>query len=380
MSKSVIYTEFAPAERGEAEVVLKQYNKLSKDNITVNLIKGFPQYVVILNKYRQIVLANSKFLELVKLTEKEILGLRPGEALGCIYSRETEGGCGTTRFCRYCGAVKAILNSQNKLEQDVQECKLLSGPHSNIAASNLRVWATPFELEEEKFTIFAVNDISDEKLRLVLEKIFFHDVLNTAGGIQGIMELLPDLEPEEKDEFYKEGHSLSKRLVSEIRAQRDLSAAERGDLTVELKEINLGNFFSNLSTLYRHHPVGEGKIIEIDDINDSEFIKTDEILLNRVLGNLLKNALEASEKGQKVKIAYKKEGRDVIFSVHNEKVMPEAVRLQMFKRYFTTKSGKGHGIGTYSVKLITEKYLEGKVDFSSLEGEGTTFTVKLPIR
>jgi len=59
--------------------------------------------------------------------------------------------------------------------------------------------------------------------------------------------------------------------------------------------------------------------------------------------------------------------------------MPEAVQLQMFQPSFSTKGAKGRGIGSYSVKLLTEKYLQGKVWFVSREPEGTTFFVALPL-
>jgi signal transduction histidine kinase len=57
--------------------------------------------------------------------------------------------------------------------------------------------------------------------------------------------------------------------------------------------------------------------------------------------------------------------------------MPESVRLQVFKRSFSTK-GSDRGLGTYSIKLLTENYLGGEVGFASEEGNGTTFWVKLP--
>jgi hypothetical protein len=60
--------------------------------------------------------------------------------------------------------------------------------------------------------------------------------------------------------------------------------------------------------------------------------------------------------------------------------MPELVRLQVFRRSFSTKPPAGRGIGTYSAKLITERYLGGSLSFTSSEEEGTTFTVTLPAR
>jgi signal transduction histidine kinase len=57
--------------------------------------------------------------------------------------------------------------------------------------------------------------------------------------------------------------------------------------------------------------------------------------------------------------------------------MSEAVRLQIFNRSFSTK-GPGRGLGTYSVKLLTEQYLGGKVGFTTDPKQGTTFQVTIP--
>ena len=108
-------------------------------------------------------------------------------------------------------------------------------------------------------------------------------------------------------------------------------------------------------------------------------LHSDGRLLARVLGNLIKNALEASTRGQTV-TAWDQEGAMPSFFIHNESVMSDAVRHQMFQRSFTTKSGVGHGLGTYSVKLLTENYLDGTVEFNSTEQDGTTFIVRLPAR
>ena len=68
----------------------------------------------------------------------------------------------------------------------------------------------------------------------------------------------------------------------------------------------------------------------------------------------------------------------VCFSVHNPSVMPRTVQLQIFERSFSTK-GTGRGLGTYSMKLLSERYLGGRVWFSSSKGEGTTFYAEYPL-
>jgi signal transduction histidine kinase len=97
------------------------------------------------------------------------------------------------------------------------------------------------------------------------------------------------------------------------------------------------------------------------------------------LGNLIKNALEASTRGETVTVKSEKKGDAyVCFKVHNPAVMPENVQLQIFNRSFTTK-GVGRGLGTYSVKLLTTRYLKGSVSFISNKESGTTFEISLPL-
>ncbi len=105
---------------------------------------------------------------------------------------------------------------------------------------------------------------------------------------------------------------------------------------------------------------------------------SDRTLLARVLCNLIKNALEACRAGQTVTVGCARPGDAIEFWVHNPGVMPREVQLQVFQRSFSTK-GAGRGLGTYSIKLLTERYLHGRVSFTSTADQGTTFKVHYPL-
>jgi sensor histidine kinase regulating citrate/malate metabolism len=68
----------------------------------------------------------------------------------------------------------------------------------------------------------------------------------------------------------------------------------------------------------------------------------------------------------------------VEFYVHNPANMPRSVQLQIFRRSFSTK-GTGRGLGTYSIKLLSERYLRGVVGFESAPEAGTTFHASYPL-
>jgi sensor histidine kinase regulating citrate/malate metabolism len=64
--------------------------------------------------------------------------------------------------------------------------------------------------------------------------------------------------------------------------------------------------------------------------------------------------------------------------VTNKGEIARDVQLQLFKRSFSTKTTNGRGIGTYSMKLFGERYLDGNIGFNSSNGR-TTFYIELPL-
>ncbi|MFA6316275.1 MAG: ATP-binding protein, partial [Elusimicrobiota bacterium] len=183
---------------------------------------------------------------------------------------------------------------------------------------------------------------------------------------------------EEADSCRKLMLSASDRLIEEIQAQRELSVAERGELATKSADVGSLPFLSDLAGLYENHDVAKGKSIRIDEAAASLVLHTDRSLLARVVGNMLKNGLEASKPGETVTLGCAREGDDAVFRVHSPAAMPEKVQLQVFQRSFSTKGGSGRGLGTFSMKLLGEGYLKGKVWFESSKDKGTTFFLRLP--
>jgi nitrogen-specific signal transduction histidine kinase len=369
-------TEFASPERSDPETLERQLHLLLSESFLVKMMDCFPEPVLVLNKNRQIVLANDKMADLLGRSRSALMGLRPGEAVGCIYGSTAESGCGTTKFCKVCGAVRAILNCQTTGASDIQECNISCTGDNGPFSLDLKVWTNPLRIGDEEVTVFAIRDISSDNRRKVMERLFFHDALNAAGGIHGVISAMPDLSPEELPEMEEMARDCSEQLVELLESQRDLAAAEMGELKAQWKDVEAGPFLEHVAALYQRHPVGKDKRV-ITEISDPRILQTDPVILGRVIGNLMKNALEASVPGQTVTASFRFQEQPVI-CIHNESVIPEEIQLQLFQRSVSTKGTQHRGIGTYSIKLLTEKYLKGRVSFRSLPGEGTTFEIRLP--
>ncbi|MDR3610560.1 MAG: PAS domain-containing sensor histidine kinase [Ignavibacteriaceae bacterium] len=369
-------TQYAPAARAPISVIFEQNNIFNKNKLLCQVVDAVPEIILILNKERQIIFANHTVISLLDSEDlKTVLGMRPGELLNCEHSNPTAGGCGTTEFCQTCGAVNAILASQKGIA-DVQECRITQ--KESFDALDLRVYATPLKIEGNNFTIFSISDISHEKRRKILEKIFLHDIINTAGSLHGAAQLLMEAEPEQIMEYKEIILHLSESLLEEMAAQREIAAAEANELKVELNVFNSLELLNEISHFYSVHKQGENKLIQIDSDSVDITIRSDRVLMRRVLGNMIKNALEASQPGEAVTAGCRFQESQVSFWIHNDSFIPRLDQLQIFRRSFTTR-GTGRGIGTYSIKLLTEKYLKGKSSFISSKENGTIFTVTYPL-
>ena len=369
-------TEFAPAERAPMETIQRQAAMIARQALIGELLNSVLNYILILNQQRQIVFASKNVQELVPDADlRDLLGKRPGEALGCTHPDEGSG-CGTTSFCRECGAVKTILSSLAG-RKDCQECRMVRVFRSEEESLDLLVAGTPLTVEGEAFSLVAITDISHEKRRRALERIFFHDVINSAGGLEGrVLQLDQNSPPDlhEQMEYLRAGVHY---VLEEILAQRDLVAAENNELPVDPWPLKCREALERVLQLYAKHPVAENRVLRLAPESVAVAITSDLRLLRRVMGNLIKNALEASHQGQTVTAGCAEEGDTVRFWVHNPTFMPSEVQLQVFNRSFSTK-GSGRGLGTYSVKLLTERYLKGKAGFATSQESGTVFFVILP--
>jgi len=373
--QTTLPTMFAPAERASDSEIKSAHRALSDTPFLTAILDSLATGIVMLNRERQIVLANKGLLKLVQESDpSKILGKRLGEAIQCIHAFETAGGCGTTEFCKTCGAAKAVVSSIDG-KADVQECRITLKPAGE--SLDLRVWATPFIIHNAPLTIFAIMDISDEKRRKVLERIFFHDILNTASGLKGFAELLKEADSGEAGQYQATIFSLSRMIVDEINSQRMLVMAENNELTLTPSEVSSLELLRNIADLYRTHEVAKDRSVTVDPQAQDTKLTTDRTLLLRVIGNMTKNALEACKPGETVTIGCTVHKEQVQFWVHNPNEMPRDVQLQVFQRSFSTK-GSGRGLGTYSIKLLTERYLKGSASFVSGK-DGTTFKVAYPV-
>lgn len=368
----------APGERRSMDDVRAEGGRI-ESHLCSQYFNFFPLPLLVLNSCRQIVFANKAFTDVLGTTDVgSFLAKRPGEAVGCTYSDAGTNGCGTSLYCRECGALRAMLESMRTQEKAVHECQLLCrDEHGATVARDLRVFASPWETGEGTYYVLTLLDIGDEKRRQALERIFFHDILNSAGGARNLVDILLNEVPEDAREIAHMARSSLFALVDEIQKQKQLLSVERNEYAVSRITLQGLEIVQSIVGEFRTHPKALGKRIHLDEGSINVAVYSDFSLLRRILVNMLVNALEATPTDGVVSAGLRLEEGSAVFWVANPTVMAESVKLQVFKRSFSTK-GSDRGLGTYSIKLLAENYLGGKVGFTSEEPAGTTFWVRLP--
>ncbi len=342
--------------------------------IDLAFFADFPVAVFALNSAREIVFMNDRCRSLLLREQDEPYGLRPGEAFSCVHASEAPGGCGASRLCRFCGIAKSAAASAMGLATS-EECRFERTAGDRIEQLDLLVWSKPLAFGGQRCFLFTVVDISSEKRREIFERLFLHDLMNTATALSSLLRLLDPAEAS-FDEYLDLAQGAADQLTEEIQAHRALRDAEQGQLAVDREYFSLADAVAAVTLTYRR--IAEARGIGFEEAAfPPTAMNSDQVLVKRVLANLLKNAIEACSRGERVTLSCTQEADAVEIRVANPAVLSEDVLANLFKRSFTTK-GRGRGLGTYAARLFVEDYLGGSIRCESAEGKGTVFTVRLP--
>jgi signal transduction histidine kinase len=100
-----------------------------------------------------------------------------------------------------------------------------------------------------------------------------------------------------------------------------------------------------------------------------------------VILNLTKNAVEALPKGKggHIEVETFRAGDEVVLQVRDNGIgIPEHNHSRIFTPFFTTNVEAGRGLGLATCRTIVEAH-GGRISVASTEGEGSTFTIRLPL-
>jgi PAS domain S-box-containing protein len=241
-------------------------------------------------------------------------------------------------------------------------------------AQDIRVFAQPLSIGDDELTAFSVVDTSHENRTQLLERAFLHDLVNAAGSIQMLIDLLTtDTSRQERVEYVKLLQVSINRLLSEIYHEK-MMLDSSGHTT---SAVNVHEILTSLAEYYKNQAFARNCRIEIEEgAVKSMKVLGDLALLVRVLDNMLRNAIEATSQGGVVTLGCRQTDGDLEFWVHNPNKISETVRTKIFRRPFSHQ--KDEEAQSYETELLSE-LCGGAVAVSSDQEFGTRFSIRYPM-
>lgn len=373
-------TFFASPERLGPDQLGEEIRRVSNHPLLTTLLGTVGGLLAILNEHRQILAVNEALLTHLGAGPAEaFLGLRLGEALHCPRAQEMAGGCGTSQYCSTCGAAIAQAVALRHQRNTERFCAIETRHNGTSGSLYLKVRASPLSIDGKQLILVFIEDYTRQQQDALAARSFHHDINNTLTCLAHASEMIVENANKELAGAASDVQRLTERVMREFELQRHLVLSGLEGVTPATSTVTLGSIISDLRTLAENHPAARGKHIAIDAQWDEFVFLTDPALLLRVLGNMAINALEATHPQGEIRIKAEKTTEGAVFSVWNETPIPPEVARRVFQRNFSTKGNLGRGLGTYSMKLVGEQLLGGKVSFDSSALDGTVFRFSLPL-
>jgi len=262
---------------------------------------------------------------------------------------------------------------------------------------NLSVRASTFTLEKDKYKIVSLHDIKTELEEQEVEswqklvRVLTHEIMNSTIPITNMVGLardflvddegnpkeIPGLNNEEIDDLVESlstAENRSKGLVKFVQTTKDLARIPEPTIS----EISVDELFNRLKGFFKN----DLKQLKIDFkvilCKSGLVINADLEMIEQVLINLVKNAIEAIQDTSRPRIkimADQNDNQAVVISVYdNGSGIPEENLENIFIPFFSTKK-EGSGIGLSLSRQIMKLH-RGRIDVETEPGAGTTFILE----
>ena len=164
------------------------------------------------------------------------------------------------------------------------------------------------------------------------------------------------------------------------------------EMALDLEEFQYNDLLNDVQSYLSPFLVKRGQTLSITSDNVPDVLRGDYDKIVDILTNLLINAVKFSKDGQTIQLAFRADSNELHIKVADEGIGIESDDLnQIFEPFFSTFRSQYHSSGDFEfgkrgiglgLSLVRRFVLMhgGRIDVESEEGEGTTFTVHLPLR
>jgi two-component system sensor histidine kinase BarA len=244
------------------------------------------------------------------------------------------------------------------------------------------------ELAQANLALFEMNRLKSDFLATMS-----HELRTPLNSIIGFSEVLAgsDQLNERQRRYASNIQSSGKMLLGMINDILDLAKIESGKMEVRAEDFSIRDVCEGLANLMR--PMAERKNIDLECRLDEAIplLSQDAGKLRQIIYNLLSNAIKFTPEGGRVTLSAHAEGRYVVVAVADTGIgIAEEDREKIFEKFrqagvpgqgdgVLVREHQGTGLGLSIVRELT-KLLGGDLHLESCPGQGSTFTIRLPLQ
>lgn len=290
------------------------------------------------------------------------------------------------RFRHKNGSFLWILFTAEVLKNSKGEVVRMFGSHRDITIRKKAL----SKIEDQTVELIKAKEKAEESNRLKTEFLnnMSHEIRTPMNGILGFSEFLnnENLTPKKRNYFVNIIQNSGKQLLRVIDDIIEISRLETKQVKVVENPVCLNNLLFDLFSIF-NLKAKENKIplsLRNGLSNNESTIYTDKSKLNKIISNLLENALKFTNKG-KISFGYKLVNNKIELFVKDTGIGISKDKQQIiFDRFAqeeneTIKNPNGLGLGL-SIAKENSELLGGEISVKSVKGEGATFKVLLPYK
>ncbi|MDQ0207494.1 sensor histidine kinase [Alkalicoccobacillus murimartini] len=225
---------------------------------------------------------------------------------------------------------------------------------------------------------------TEQSMKRMLSNIS-HDLKTPLTVIAGYTELLKEqttMSEEERNRIINQVNKKTDEITNLIHSFFDLAKLEAGDQNIPLDRVNLTEICKRNILMFYEMIEAKGLEVDIDLPSTPIYVLANEEALNRVLSNLLSNALRYGADGKVVGLHVSYDDTSVSFEIYDQGVgISETDQQKVFERMYTleesrNKDFQGSGLGLTITKRLIEE-MQGRISVYSKPYEKTSFICTL---
>lgn len=221
-------------------------------------------------------------------------------------------------------------------------------------------------------------------------------IMSISGAAEGLTDLIkeydssiddPEVNSQDHHDIAKDMDSWVVKIKDYTSYMSDIITAVKGQ-AVTLSEtenmtFDVEELIKRVNILMRHEL--KNAIIYLNVVmksNEHTQINGDVNSLVQVINNMISNAIQSYEgkTNQTIDLIVENDDKNLYISIRDHGCgLPKKVKDKLFKEMITTKGKNGTGLGLYMSYSTIKAHFGGDITFDSVEGQGTTFTITLPL-